>query len=242
MLMNAPLDFGRCLSFINCQLLPNARAVTPEENKMRWRAVTISREMGTGGHPVADAMADHLHANSGEGAQSWTVFDRNIVEKVLEDHHLPPRLARFMLEDRITAFEDTLDEAFGLHPSSWTLVEKTAETIMRLVEMGHVIVIGRGGNVITSRLDYVFHVRLVAPLEARAEIVQRERHLDKKAAVDLIRREDEGRRRYVKKYFHKDIDDPLLYHLVINTAVVGDANAGRLIADTMLSSAGITHH
>jgi cytidylate kinase len=222
--------------------MPNARAVMPEENKMRWRAVTISREMGTGGHPVADAIAEHLHTHSGEGAQSWMIFDRNLVEKVLEEHNLPPRLAKFMLEDRITGLDDTLDELFGLHPSTWTLVEKTAETILRLVEMGHVIIIGRGGNIITSRLNYVFHVRLVAPLEARVEIVQRERHLDKKAAMEMIHREDEGRRRYVKKYFHKDIDDPLLYHLVINTAVVGDANAGRLIGDAMLASAGITHH
>lgn len=239
--MNASLDFGRCLSFINSQVMPNTRAMLPGQSKMHWRAVTISREMGTGGRVVADALAHHLLAKGGEGAQPWTVFDRNLVEKVLEDHHLSPRLAKFMLEDRISAFEDTLDEAFGLHPASWTLVEKTAETILRLAEMGHVIVIGRGGNIITSRLDYVFHVRLVGSLDARAEVVQREHHLDRKAAVELILREDEGRRRYVKKYFHKDINDPTLYHMVLNTRVVGDANAGRLIGDAMLSSAEISH-
>jgi hypothetical protein len=45
----------------------------------------------------------------------------------------------------------------------------------------------------------------------------------------------------VKKYFHKDIDDPLLYHMVINTPVVGDANTGKLIGEAMLSSSGISH-
>ena len=34
------------------------------------------------------------------GAPPWTIFDRNLVERVLEDHDLPARLAKFMPEDR----------------------------------------------------------------------------------------------------------------------------------------------
>ena len=33
--------------------------------------------------------------------------------------------------------------------------------------------------------------------------------------------------RYVKKYFGKDIDDPLLYHLVINTDLVSYGESAR---------------
>jgi len=233
--MNAPLDFGRCLSFINTQLMPNARAVLPSENKLRWRVVTISREAGTGGHFIAERLAEYLQAFSPEGGASWMIFDRNLVEKVLEDHELPPRLARFMPEDRISELEDTLDELFGLHPPSWTLVEKAGETVMRLAELGNVILIGRAANIITSKLDYAFHVRLVGSVEARTDFVQADRKLDKKAAQELVQHDDEGRRRYLKKYYHKDIDDPLLYHLVINTPVVGHLVAAKLIAATMFS-------
>jgi len=235
--MNAPLDFGRCLTFINTQLMPNARAVLPSENKLRWRVVTISREAGTGGHLIAEKLAEHLQTLSPVGSASWIVFDRNLVEKVLEDHQLPPRLARFMPEDRISQLEDTLDELFGLHPPSWSLVEKAGETMLRLAELGNVILIGRAGNIITSKLEYAFHVRLVGSLEARTEFVQVDRQLDAKRARELIQHEDEGRRRYLKRYFHKDIDDPLLYHLVINTPVVGHAVAAKLIAATMFSRA-----
>lgn len=233
--MNAPLDFGRCLTFINTQLMPNARAILLPENKLRWRVVTISRQAGTGGHFIAEKLAEHLQTLSPEGSASWMIFDRNLVERVLEDHQLPPRLARFMPEDRISQLEDTLDELFGLHPPSWTLVEKAGETILRLAELGNVILIGRAANIIASKLDYAFHVRLVGSLEARTEFVQADRQLDRKAALELIQHDDEGRRRYVKKYFHKDIDDPLLYHLVINTPVVGHAVAAKLIAATMFS-------
>lgn len=233
--MNAPLDFGHCLSFINTQLMPNARAILPPENKLRWRVVTISRQAGTGGHIIAEKLAEQLQTLSPEGSASWMIFDRNLVEKVLEDHQLPGRLARFMPEDRISQLEDTLDELFGLHPPSWTLVEKAGETMLRLSELGNVILIGRAANIITSKLDYAFHVRLVGSLEARTEFVRVDRQLDRKTARELILHEDEGRRRYVRKYFHKDIDDPLLYHLIINTPVVGHAVAAKLITATMFS-------
>jgi hypothetical protein len=179
-------------------------------------------------------LARELQAHASDVAGSWMVFDRDIVERVLADHHLPARLAKFMPEDRITEIHDTLDELFGLHPATWTLVEKTGETILRLAELGNVILIGRGSNIITSRMDNAFHVRLVGALEPRVEFVQADRRMDKKAALQAVNDEDEGRKRYVKKYFHRDIDDPLLYHLVVNTPVLGHAAAARLIADTVL--------
>lgn len=238
--MNAPFDFGQCLSFINCQLKPTTTGY-PAENKPRWRAVTISRQTGTGGHLVAEELALHLQLHGMEGPDSWMVFDRNLLERVLEDHHLPARLAKYMPEDRISLVQDTLDELFGLHPATWTLVEKTSDTILRLAELGHVIILGRGGNIITSKLDHVFHVRLVGSLEARIEFIQMDRKLDKKAAAELIAREDEGRRRYVKQYFHKDIDDPQWYHLAINTTNLGHSTAAKLIAQAMTGASEAAH-
>jgi cytidylate kinase len=226
------------LAFINSQLRPARTPVLSPENGARWRAVTISRQAGSGGHVVAERLAAYLQARTTGQVRPWTVFDRNLVEKVLEDHHLPGRLARFMPEDRISALEDTLEDLFGLHPPSWTLVHKTAETILHLAELGNVILIGRGANIVTNKLDHVFHVRLVGSLEKRSEYVEKSRPVGKKAALEFIREEDRGRRRYLKKYFHKDIDDPLLYHLVINTDLVDYETAARLIGDAVLSSCG----
>ncbi len=232
--MNTPAGFERCLTFINCQLQPAGRPLALRNGQER-RAVTISRQAGSGSHVVAGRLAEYLQAISPQGACPWTVFDRNLVEKVLEDHHLPKRLARFMPEDRTSEISDTMDELFGLHPSSWTLVRKTADTILHLAELGSVIIIGRGATVITNKLDHVFHVRLIGSLEKRLVHVQDYYKLGRKAALEFLRREDLGRKRYLKKYFNKDIDDPLLYHLVINTDVVAYDQAARIIGDAVLS-------
>src|SRR5579864_3841891 len=105
--MNAPLEFGRCLTFINRHFMPNARAVCAPENKSRWRVVTISRQAGTRGHLIAEKLAQQLQFRAlNNGATSWMIFDRDLVEKVLEEHRLPPRLAKFIAENRTSGFED----------------------------------------------------------------------------------------------------------------------------------------
>jgi hypothetical protein len=232
--MNLTPGLERCRTFINTQLQPHGHAVTAAEPGLRWRAVTISRQTGSGAHTVGETLATLLQPHTSKDARPWTVFDRNLVEKVLEDHHLPQRLARFIPEDKASAITETVDELLGLHPPSWTLIRQFTDTILRLVELGNVILIGRGSVVVTGEAKDVFHVRLVGSLEKRVARIQETNHLDKAAALDLIRREDRGRERYLKKHFKADIDDPLLYHMVINTDLVPYDEAARIIADAMV--------
>ena len=230
--MNTHIGFEQCLSFINCHMR-SGKAPGPDEDGAARRAVTISRQMGSGAHTIAEGLAHYLQ-DRGDGSQ-WAVFDRNLVERVLEDHHLPKRLAAFMPEDRIRGMQDTLDELFGLHPPSWELVRQTAETILRLAEMGNVIVIGRGANIITAKLDHVFHVRLVGSLEQRRQRVQEAEHVSAKEALAKIRKADAGRKRYLRRYFRRDINDSMLYHLTINTDLVPCEQAVVLIGDAVLN-------
>jgi hypothetical protein len=231
MKMQAGLE--HCLSFINCQLRSAGKGRLAREGVQR-RAVTISRQSGAGGHSVAEKLAAYLDKHGPNASCRWTIFDRNLVQRVLEDHHLPKRLAQFMPEDRISEMADTMDELFGLHPPSWTLVRNTADTILHLAQLGNVILIGRGANIITRKLDYVFHVRLVGSFERRVANIQRLEGLSLKAARGFVRREDRGRQRYVKKYFLKDINDPLLYHLAINTDLVPEWEAALMIGEAVV--------
>lgn len=192
------------------------------------RAITISRQAGCGAALVAEHLAQLLKARE-QSAAPWTVFDRNLIEQVLKDHNLPVRFAKYLPEDQVSEIQDAMHELFNVHPSAWTVVEHTAETILRLTQLGNVILIGRGANRITASLPGVFHVRLVAPLEQRLEHIQRSYDMSLPAAREFVTREDRGRARYFKRYFAADVDDPLLYHLTINTGLVSFEQAAELI-------------
>ena len=224
------IGFEQCLSFINCQLRPGGptRFVEPVRP-----AITISRMTGSGGRTVASELAECLQARAPADCR-WTVFDRNLIEKVLEDHHLPRRIAQFMPENHKSLFGDVLEEVLGLHPDSWTLVHQTAETILRLAQMGYVILVGRGANIITAGLNNAFHVRLIGSLAKRVERVEKVYDLDRREALRFIHKQDRGRARYLKEHFGKKIDDPLLYHLTINTDCVGHTEAARLIGEAVI--------
>jgi cytidylate kinase len=81
----------------------------------------------------------------------------------------------------------------------------------------------------------MFHVRLVAPLEERIEHSRKSYGMTKIEARTFCLREDLGRKRYLKKYFNANVNDPLLYHLIINTGSVGYDDAAKIIGDAVLN-------
>ena len=232
--MNTTFGLDRCFSFINCHL--QTPKPLPDHKAAGIKCVTISRQSGCGAHVFAEELAAFLQARTPPGTRPWTVFDRTLMEAVLQDHHLPSRLAAFLPEDRISRFNDIIEELFSLHPPTETVVRQTSETILRLADLGHVIILGRGANVITARLPEVLHVRLLGSVQQRLAHMQQFDHLGRKEALERIEREDGGRRRYLKKYFGKEIDDPLLYHLVINTDLLSLHDAALMVGKLALKS------
>jgi cytidylate kinase len=196
-------------------------------------AITIARQEGAGGLTVASSLAEYLQTHV-PSRDVWTVFSQRLVAKVLEDHHLDQRAAGFMKEGHKGVVTDAIEELLGLHPSDWTFVQRANATILRLAQAGNVILVGRGANIVTSKLPTVFHVYLIGSFEKRVEQAQKVFNLDRKSAITYIKKKDEDRRRYLKDNFDKDIDDPLLYHVIINTDLVQHDEAARLIGNEVI--------
>jgi cytidylate kinase len=223
-------DANRCHSYIVCQLEEQKKPLAPGRQRPHPPAITISHQIGSGAHEIAERLAALLQADEPDATVPWTVFDRQLVEKALEEHHLPKALAKYIPEDRRNYIQDVLEEMLGLRPPSWVLEPKIAETVLRLADAGHVILVGRGANFITARLPNVFHVRLIASLPQRIERLQKLNHLTPAAADRLVRDADRAQGRYVKAHFHARPSDDLAYHLIINTDLVSCPDAAQLIA------------
>lgn len=210
----------------------------PEEKFLQKREVypciTISRQTGAGSKPVCEKLIELMDKYSEPEGVRWAFFDRSLIERVLEDHNLPKQISEFMLEGKYKHLTSVVYELLGLKPAEWTIIHKTTDTILQLARMGNVVIVGRGANIITAKLKNTFHVRLVASLEKRVEHIRSVMGYSEKEAVNYIKREDENRRKYLKSYFHADIEDPLLYHLVINTDKLTHTGAAYLIAEAVV--------
>jgi cytidylate kinase len=211
--------------------LQSQAAVPEKARESQPLSITISREVGAGGRTIAELLGQRLTAAEETPATSpWAVFDANLAKQVLEDHKLPPNLEQFMAEDARLPVEAIVEEVLGLHPSAWTLVQHTTQTILRLAGLGRTILVGRGASIITARLPNVLHVRLVAPLATRIRHSAEFYHLSEAEAAKFVREQDQARRRYVRRYFNAEIDDPTLYDVTLNTGRLGFARAVETIA------------
>jgi len=179
--------------------------------------ITISRETGVGAVAICEKLTEYFNHYAVDDYNDWTYFDRDLMEKIMEDHHLPEHFRKYLSEEKQLKIDSWFGEILGISPSKLSLLHKTSHTILKLAEYGNVIIVGRGANIIMGKNPKAFHIRFVAPLGFRIENAMQLYNVDRKTATEFIKEEDESRKNYIWKYFHKNIEDPLLYHSVINT-------------------------
>jgi Cytidylate kinase-like family len=196
--------------------------------------ITLSREAGAGAEVVCQLIVDTFSKYDPDNKHPWAIFDQNLIEKVLQDNNLPLHFSETMEERKYSAVTSILNELIVGQPGTWMLFHKTTETILQLAYMGHCIIVERGGNIITSKMDNCFHVRLIASEEDKIDHVMEIYNLTRKQAVDYIKKEDENRKEYISAYFHKDVEDPLLYDFVVNTSAISHEEASQLITSFVM--------
>ena len=197
----------------------------------------MSRQTGLGAPALAQSVASALEARLPKKAGPWAVFDKELVDRLLEEEDLPARLKEFSAEDPLSGLAFAVEELVGLHRPAWRPIQERVETILRLGEMGNVVFVGRAANIILSHLPNALHVRLVGSEERRVELVRGARGLSRKAAEAYVRKEDAARRRFFRKYFQADIGDPLRYDLVINTDRMKPEETVELVVSAVLARA-----
>lgn len=192
--------------------------------------ITISRETGAGANFVCDELMQLFEEKYPEGDCPWAVFEKNIIDMVIEDHNLPGKIKEYLGEQTYATMNTVMKEILGLHPPLITLHRQTTETILKLAYIGNCIIVGRGANLITARLKKAVHIRLIASYEHRLEHMKQHYTMDTKTAEQFIKEEDTKRRKYIETYFHKSAEDPHSYDLVINTGKISFAGAAKIIA------------
>jgi cytidylate kinase len=177
--------------------------------------ITISREMGSGGIPIAHRAAEKL---------GYTLIDGEAIAKVAGKYGLTPE-AMEIADEKPPAFVEKLDEqmAVDLH-----LIELI---ILEYALKGNVIIYGRGGQDLLKDINSVLRVRIIAPFEERVERWAEREWLDPDLARILVRKSDQQRAGFIKYYFDRDWYDPIHYDLIINTSRLSEETAVKLLCE-----------
>ena len=210
------------------------RSQTRKPGRIEGPVVTLSREAGARGNSIARALVPALEASAViPHERPWTLFNQDLLDHVIREHHLPRQTALYFPEDKPDQIRALVGELLGLHPGVYNSVRKCAETIRSLAQAGSAIIVGRGANLVTASVAHALHVRLVGDLEDRIRHFAKVHNLTLKQAADEVGKRDRARKRYVMRNFGRDIADACQYDLIVNTSRFTDEAVVRLMCKAL---------
>ena len=173
-------------------------------------SITISREFGCEGYPLAQRLETLLKEATG---QPWTVFDKALVDRVAADEHLSRQLLDHLGDE--SHAQDVLRTHFGFltHEDAYARLVKH---LVRIASAGGAILVGRGGAVVCQDLKNCFHIRLVGSFEFRSAAMARRLDLPLAEAEELVQTQSRLRERFISECLQVDITSSHWYDAIFN--------------------------
>ena len=225
-------SYEKALNYIKQNSLQDQIRTKRKENP--GPVITISRETGIGAAIICEKLVEIFNQHAIEYYNDWTYFDKELINKVIEEHQLPEYFKKYLEQESPAKLDSWFGEILGITPSKLTLLNKTKKTIQHLAEFGNVIIVGRGANIILANHPKSFHIRFIASQNFRIENAMKLYNLSKKVATEFVIKGDQERKSYILKYFHKDINDNLLYHVTINTELIDSDEVALMIGNCIM--------
>ena len=196
----------------------------------RRPTVTLTREFGCEGYPVAQELQALLEKSSGA---PWVIMDRALLDAVAKDQHLNTEVL-----ENIGTRNRFLDDMLSTFSSHWKsdkdYYRLLSRQIFALAQEGNVILVGRGAALLTQQMANCYHFRIVAPMSFKVKSIAARANLAPDEAQDMIRSRQRQRDAFLKDFLGRDVSDPTLYHLVFNNARCSAARIAELMTAVVL--------
>lgn len=186
-------------------------------------SLTIARDPGSGGRPIARLVAKKL---------GYTFYDEALIESVALSTNKRARVIR-KVDERTRSFIDDFVHSI-INPdyiSETTYLSHLARTVLSVAAHGKAVFLGRGTNFLLPR-EHAFHVLITAPYEVRVERAIKHEKVTRAKARSIIAKVTKEREGFVEEYFQREHNDPTGYDLVINT----DALSIEMAADMIVAA------
>jgi cytidylate kinase len=205
------------------------------EVAMKYRALTVAREFGSGGGRIAHVVAQRL---------GWKLLDQEIIGRIAQAAHVDSRVVKHY-DERVDSWLRRINEEAirGVAVASGrplgeddifdarTMVELSRKIIEEAYEAGNCVIVGRGAQCVLEHKRDAFHVFVYGPLRER--IMRLKKRLETGAEVEQrLRAVDGERAKYLHQQFGRHWCDPHLYDLMLRSSDDEEA-AARVILYAM---------
>lgn len=207
------------------------KAALRHKNPKPRPCITISRQYGCHGYPVAEHLCELMSKKTGE---PWLLIDRAVLDEVAVRHNISMEILENLGEkNRI------LDDILATFSPRWThsqdCFQLLCKHVVSLAEQGNVVIMELGGAILTKHFDHAWHFRIFGSMPFKVNKIAKMRAITQEAAEKMIVKEQKHRDTFIKDFLHQDDHSLELYDLLFNN----DRNSPERIAQTI---AGYVFH
>jgi cytidylate kinase len=195
-------------------------------NKNQKYVITINRELGSGGRTVGRKLAEKLNV---------PFYDKALINELKKKFNLDTEQIEKLKSGKSDWWREFINSALylgqgmnelwyyqrmtgkeGYLVTSNDMFEQDKEILTKVAEEESCIIAGRSGFSVFANHPNHLSVLIQAPLEHRIQRIMSKQELSREEAEKIIKKVDEMRENYVKKYSGTSRYDTRNYDLVIN--------------------------
>jgi cytidylate kinase len=179
--------------------------------------VAISETTGSLGIEIGRRVAERL---------VYRFADREIIAKAAEQFGAEMSALRHRTEGKPTFWERLTD-------SQHRYRAYVDSVVLEMASGDDVVLAGMAAAIVLRQVPHALRVRTNAAERIRAERVEHQQGLTREAALDHVRHSDQERASRVKFLYRVNVDDHLLYDMVLNTERMTADEGARIIQETL---------
>lgn len=199
--------------------------------------ITISREFGCEGYPVAERLRELMMQKTGD---EWVLIDKAVLEEVAQRHNISEEILQTLGENN-----SILNEVLATFSSRWKSQQDYFRMLSRhvvaLAEQGNVIISELGGAIITRHIDHSCNFRIYGSEAFKSATLAQRLKVETEKAEKLMHRHQKLRDHFTNDFLDQDDHDPLLYHLLFNNDRITAGEIAHTIADFVCARCGDQH-
>ena len=181
--------------------------------------ITISRQEGSFNSEIAAEIAGNF---------KYPYFDRNIIEKALEDDYGLSAENFNKYDEKKPSLLDSYLHVYERYHNYLKLFMLNAA-----VENKGCVILGRGGAFIFENIPGVFRLRVIASEDTRINRIAAIHKSDRKQAEKFIHHVDHDRNGFHKFFYGKSWDESSYYDMILNTDKLKNKSVSEIITSAV---------
>jgi cytidylate kinase len=179
--------------------------------------ITISRGSYSRGKEVAEAVAREL---------GYECVSRDILLEASDEFNIP----EFKL---IRALHDAPSVLERFHHGKRRYITYLRSALLQHVQRDNVVYHGLAGQYFLQNIPHVLKVRILADMEDRIKEEMKRENISAEAALYILKKDDDERRKWGIQVYGTDTWDSRLYDMVLNIKTLRVAHAVEIICETV---------